>query len=91
VTAPRAKPAARGKSDKSDLSDGSDAPEPRAVRNARSAARNPDRVCASWFAMAGNYRKAGMTDGARRFLNKIIEAYPKTEWAAKARQELSKL
>jgi TolA-binding protein len=41
--------------------------------------------------MAGNYRKAGMTDGARRYLNKIISTYPESEWAAKARRELSGL
>ncbi len=57
----------------------------------KAAGRSPARVCAGWFSMAGNYRKAGMTDGARRYLNKIISAYPESEWAAKARQELSGL
>ncbi|MHC4915316.1 MAG: tetratricopeptide repeat protein, partial [Planctomycetota bacterium] len=86
-----AAPKAPGVSDKSDRSDGSDAPKPRAVRNPQSEIRSPERVCASWFAMAGNYRKAGMTDGARRYLNRIIEKYPDSEWARRARAELGRL
>ena len=78
--------AAPEKSGKSGPSEGAAAP-----RVARPATPGPERVCASWFSMAGNYRKAGMTDGARRYLNRIIEKYPKSEWAAKARAELGRL
>ena len=43
------------------------------------------------LALAKNYKKVGMLADARRCLNNIIRAYPKTEWAARARRELAKL
>jgi hypothetical protein len=104
VTAPAAKSTAAKPADEpeeSDRSDTSDTPKAEAIRSPQSlasgapakeaAVRSPERVCASWFAMAGNYRRAGMTDGARRYLNKIIEKYPGTKWAEQARAELGRL
>jgi hypothetical protein len=53
--------------------------------------RTPKQVCTGWFSSARNYRKVGMLADARRCLNNIVKTYPDTEWAVRARQELSSL
>jgi DNA-binding beta-propeller fold protein YncE len=78
-------------SDRSERSDKSEHSKPRAVRGPQSALRSPERVCTGWFSAARNYRRVGMKKDARRCLNNIIKDYPNTQWATKARQELSRL
>ncbi len=62
-----------------------------APRTAKTAARSPEQVCTGWFSAASNYRKVGMKEDARRCLSNIVRAYPDTEWAARARAEMSRL
>jgi hypothetical protein len=75
-------------------SDVSDAPKPAATssfRTPQSAVRTPKQVCTGWLSSARNYRKVGMLADARRCLNNIVKTYPDTEWATRARRELSSL
>jgi hypothetical protein len=41
--------------------------------------------------MARNYRSAGMLEEARRCLSNIVRDHPGSEWAARARDELTRL
>jgi hypothetical protein len=50
-----------------------------------------DRDCRSWLAMADNFQKAGATDKAREYLQKILDKYGDTPWAAKAKERLAAL
>jgi DNA-binding beta-propeller fold protein YncE len=83
----------------SDRSDKSDAPKPAATSSLRTPqsairtkkVRTPRQVCTGWFSSARNYRKVGMLADARRCLSNIVKTYPDTEWAVRARRELSSL
>jgi TolA-binding protein len=55
------------------------------------AERTPDQICQSWFATANNYVKAGLNEKAAEYFTKIVDKYPGSEWAAKAKEELRKL
>ncbi|HOX08694.1 MAG TPA: right-handed parallel beta-helix repeat-containing protein [Planctomycetota bacterium] len=52
--------------------------------------RTPEQICQGWLSMARNYKNAGMTEEAVRCLNKIIQGYPDSQWAAQAKEELKK-
>jgi tetratricopeptide (TPR) repeat protein len=54
-------------------------------------AKDADRDCRAWLAMADNFVQAGSTDQAREYLQKIIAKYPGTEWAKQAGERLRKL
>ena len=47
--------------------------------------------CKSWMALAENYVSASVPDKARVYLHKIIDKYPATDWAAKARKRLAEI
>ena len=53
--------------------------------------RTPEQVCAGWFSAMRDYRSIGSEADARRCLKKIIEAYPDSKWAERARQEMREL
>jgi len=50
-----------------------------------------DRQCKQSLNMAENYLRAGKPDKARQYLQKILDRYPDTSWAAKARARLAKI
>jgi hypothetical protein len=79
---PEAKPAA-----------GLSAPPPSsaAAPPAASPASSPAVVCRGWWSLAMSYKRAGRKDKAREYLRKIIESYPTTEYAARAKRELAEL
>lgn len=52
------------------------------------AARAVDDQCKSCLAMARNYIESGYPDKARPYLQKVIDQYPDTSYAATARQQL---
>jgi hypothetical protein len=76
-------PAAPAKSELSDRSEKAGASDIR-----KASARSADQVCAGWFSMARNYKNAGLKDEARRYLGRIVEEHPGSEWAARASEEL---
>jgi hypothetical protein len=51
----------------------------------------PEAVCQGWYSMARNYKNAGIVKEARRCLKNIINEYPDSKWAAKARTMLKQL
>lgn len=53
--------------------------------------RTPEQICQGWFTMAMNYKSANFKEDAILYLNKIVASYPNTEWATKARTELTQL
>jgi hypothetical protein len=67
------------------------APKPKVAQVRKPAVRSPEKVCTGWFSAARNYSKVGMKKDAKRCLNNIIKAYPKSEWAARARREIAAL
>ncbi|MEE8385567.1 MAG: tetratricopeptide repeat protein [Dehalococcoidia bacterium] len=50
-----------------------------------------DRQCKQSLNMAENYLRAGKPDKARQYLQKILDRYPDTPWAAKARARLAEI
>ena len=50
-----------------------------------------DRECKKCLNMAENYLRAGLTDKARQYLQRILDRYPDTPWAAKARKRLAEI
>ena len=50
-----------------------------------------DRECKKCLNMAENYLRAGLADKARQYLQKILDRYPGTPWAAKARERLAEI
>ena len=48
-----------------------------------------DRQCKQCLIMAENYLRAGQPDKARQYLQKILDRYPGTPWAVKARERLA--
>jgi S1-C subfamily serine protease len=53
--------------------------------------RTPEQICAGWLNMAENFRANRAPDKAREYLQKIIDTYPNTEGARKAREILKGL
>ena len=45
--------------------------------------------CKGWLSMARNFIKAGMPEKAEPYLKKVIETYPKTDYADEARKMLA--
>jgi poly(3-hydroxybutyrate) depolymerase/TolA-binding protein len=54
-------------------------------------AKDADRDCRAWLAMADNFAQAGSADQAREYLQKIIAKYPGTDWAKQAGERLKKI
>jgi len=50
-----------------------------------------ERRCRGWWSMAQNYVRIGKVDQARKYLKKIVEGYPNSEWAKKAEKEVERL
>jgi hypothetical protein len=55
------------------------------------ASRSADEQCKAWLGMAENYIQSGFPDKARPFLQKVLDDYPGTAYAATAKKELSEL
>lgn len=55
------------------------------------ASRTVDDQCKSCLAMAANYIQSGYPEKARAYLQKVIDEYPNTAYAATAREKLSEL
>ena len=55
------------------------------------ASRAADDDCKSWLGMAENYIKSGLNDKARPYLQKVIDTYPDTAYAVRAKKDLSDL
>jgi predicted esterase len=53
--------------------------------------REAERDCKPWLTMADNFLKADVKDKARDYLQRIIDKYPDTEWAAQAQARLNAL
>lgn len=51
--------------------------------------KEADRECRAWLQLADNFVKAGQKEKAREYLKKIIETYPGTTWADKAKDRLT--
>ncbi len=62
---------------------------PETARRLREAAAAAD--CTSWLAMARNFIKADLPEKARPYLEKILETYGDTSFAAEARELLATL
>jgi len=50
-----------------------------------------DRECKGWLSTADNYLKNDMRDKARPYLQKIVDKYGDTEWAAEAKKRLAEM
>jgi tetratricopeptide (TPR) repeat protein len=55
------------------------------------ASRTAEDKCKACLAMADNYIRSGDPDKARGYLQKVIEEFPDTSYAATAREKLSEL
>jgi HEAT repeat protein len=66
-------------------------PAPPADDDAVAALLNAEKECKSWLTMARNYAANGMTGKAREYLDRIVDTYPDSEWAAEARKMLKGL
>jgi thiol-disulfide isomerase/thioredoxin len=58
---------------------------------ARLANEAAERDCKGWLSMARNFAKAGLPDKARPYLQKVIDTYPDTDFAAEAKAMLANL
>lgn len=54
------------------------------------ASADPDEKARQWYQLAENFSSNGMKDKATEHAEKIIETYPKSKWAKKARKFLPK-
>ncbi len=61
--------------------------DPELTKRLKNAAAEAD--CKGWLSMARNFLKAGMPEKAEPYLAKVIEKYPKTEYADEARKMLA--
>jgi len=50
-----------------------------------------ERDCRNWLDLADNLLKAGKTEKAKAYLQKILDTYGNTEWADQAKERLAKL
>lgn len=55
------------------------------------AGKQMEMDCKGWLSMADNYAKAGFKEKARPYLQKVIDKYPSTEYAAAAKRKLAEL
>ncbi len=58
---------------------------------AASTEKAAERDCRTWLKMAENFAAADLPDKAREYLKKILDTYPGTTWAAKAKEQMGKL
>jgi dienelactone hydrolase len=58
---------------------------------AQIASRNVDDQCKAWLGLAENYIHSGLPEKARPFLQRIVDEYPDTSYAATAKKELADL
>ena len=49
------------------------------------------RRCRGWWSMAQNYLRIGRAESARKYLTRITQEYPDSEWAKKAQASLRDL
>lgn len=54
-------------------------------------AKQAERQCRGWWSMAQNYVRIGKVDQARKYLKRIVEAFPDGDWASKAEREIERL
>ena len=60
----------------------------------KAAASNTDtteKQCKSWLSLADAYITNGNPEGAKEYLNKIVNKYGETEWSAEAKKRLEKI
>ena len=50
-----------------------------------------DRECKGWLSTADNYLKNNMGEKAKPYLQKIVDKYGDTEWAAEAKKRLAEI
>ena len=50
-----------------------------------------EKECTKWLGMADNYINAKLPDRAKPYLQKILDKYPDTTWADKARERLARI
>ena len=65
--------------------------EPAKAKSSDAPAPDAARECLAWLRLADNYLAAGKSGKAGEYLNKIIDKYPSTEWAAQARERIAKI
>jgi predicted esterase len=53
--------------------------------------QSADRECKGWLSTADNYIKNDMGEKAKPYLQKIVEKYGDTDWAAQAKKRLAEL
>ena len=53
--------------------------------------KQAERQCRGWWSMTQNYVRAGKVDQARKYLKKIVEGHPGSDWASKAEKEIERL
>jgi hypothetical protein len=53
--------------------------------------RTPDQICRSWLSLGRSYAKMGMKAAARKYFQRVIDKYPKSQHAKTARAELARL
>ena len=86
----------------SDLAKRTDDAGKRAAQRLRSLETDPqtgpvvrkyamDRDCRAWLSVADNYIKAGMTEKAELYLQKMLAKYPDTQWAERAKDRLKEI
>ena len=51
----------------------------------------PEEACRGWWSLAMSYKRAGRQDKAREYLQKIIETYPESDYAGRAKREIAGL
>jgi predicted esterase/outer membrane protein assembly factor BamD (BamD/ComL family) len=55
------------------------------------AKKTAEKDCSSWLALADNFITSGSPDKAKAYLQMVLDKYPGTDWAAKAKERLDKL
>jgi predicted esterase len=51
--------------------------------------KDAERECRAWLSMADNFQKAGATDKAKEYLQKILDKYADTTWGAEAKKRMA--
>jgi tetratricopeptide (TPR) repeat protein len=67
-------------------------PRPQPKRDPQEVKREKmARDCSNWFQMYRNFKRAGKKELARRYLQRIIDRYPKSTYAERARKNMGDL
>jgi hypothetical protein len=61
--------------------------DPKILASAKS--QSADKECKSWLSTADNYLANNMSEKAKPYLQKILDKYAGTEWAAEAKKRLA--